>query len=311
MRYYIDMEHICLDNKFFLSCDLQHNLPDANPTAPQADLDAWAARQKKVAANYDLLRNKAEELFGARESTCNERLYDKAMDLFKRAETMREIQSLWSQEGDYASDNSWFLSHANDYIHALYTMPTDQLALLVPTLGFRGKYLTYYKGECYASELELRGELDYQYPDRSGDALFIEDMVVPFDAHSIWDALLLLLSEQWMWKPEMWFIADVDGKKLYPRVTIYNQQALATFCMVSAERDEDSFLFPIYKTGVLLRRKDDTFSIEGAYRVRIGETEDPCLPKPPKQVPPFHLFSEEEKRLIEIGKQRIADDLPF
>ena len=307
------MKHICLDNKFFLSCDLQHNLPNANPAAPQADLDAWVARQKKVADNYDLLRNKAEELFGDRKSTCNERLYDKAMDLLERAETMCKIQSLWAQEDDYASDDSWFLTRANDYIHALYTMPTDQLASFVPTLGFRGKYLTYYKVPNYASGLEVRGELDYQYPDRSGDPLFIEDMVVPFEAHSIWDALLLLLSEQWMWNPEMWFTTagKEEGKVFYPRVTIYGSQALATFCTVPAEPMEDSGLYPIYKTGVLLSRTGDTFSIEGAYRVRVGETEDPCLPAPPEQIPPFHLFSEKEKRLIEIEKQRMADDLPF
>lgn len=307
------MRRVRLDDKFFLSCDLQHNLPDANLSAPQFDLLRWMAECECVATNYKLLKDKAIELFGKEVYTCNNRLYDNAAEQFEQAETMCTIQSLWGKETDSCFNDDWFLTRANDYIHALYTTPTDQLSSFVSTLGFRGMHLTYYKGSDYGSELELGGQLNYRLPDNRifETELFLESMVVPFDTHSIWDALLLLLSRQWMWKPKMWFIADVGGKKLYPRVTIYDQQVLATFCTVSAERDEDSFLFPIYKTGVLLCRKNDTFSIEGAYRVHVGETEDPCLPAPPKQIPPFHLFSEKEKRLIEIEKQRMADELPF
>lgn len=305
------MEHVCLDNKFFLSYDLQHNLPNVDLSSPLAALDKWEEEQKKVADNYKLLRDKTVELFGNEKGSCNRELYNEAMDRLERKEIMYRLQSLWEQEDDYVSDDVLFV-RANDYIHALYTQPTDQLASFVSTLGFRGKYLSYLSYQESSAWLCLRGEINYQdfYPACS-TLLFIEDMVVPFDTHSIWDALLLLLSWQWMWKPEMWFVADVDGKKFYPRVTIYGNDALATFCMVSAERDEDSFLFPIYKTGVLLHRKDDTFSVEGVYRVRIGETEDPCLPEVPEQIPPFHLYSEEEKRLIEIEKQRMADELPF
>lgn len=305
------MKDVLLDNKFFISCDLQHNLPDANPAAPQADLDAWVARQKQVVANYDLLSNKAEELFGDRKSTCNEHSYDEAMNLLERAEAMRKIQSLWAQEDDHASDDDWFLTRANDYIHALYTQPTDQLASFVPTIGLRGKYLTH--GSYNFSGLRLRNEIDYRHPDMGnfGDLLFLENMVVPFDAHSIWYALLLLLSKQWMWKPEMWFVTALGGKVFYPRITIYGQQALATFCSVFAMQGEDEKSFPIYKNGVLLSRIDDTFSIAGAYRVRIGETEEPCLPEPPKQIPLFHLFTEKEQYLIESARCDSDDDLPF
>lgn len=302
-----------LDKEFFLSRDLQHNLPNANLAAPQADLDAWVAECERTATIYGLLKKVAFELFEEEGYSRNDRLYYDAVELLKKAKTMRRIQSLWAQEDDYSSDDDWFLTRANDYIHALYTTPADQLASFVSTLGFRGLYLTH--GICDGLGLELRQELDYRQTDFCfyGCQLKPEDIVVPFDAHSIWDALLLLLSVQWMWKPEMWFIADVGGKKLYPRISIFGQQALVTFCTVSAEPMKDTTSHSIYKTGVLLIRRNDTFSVKGAYRVRIGETEEPRLPEPPEHIPPFHLFTEEEQPLIEEARSKVnkTDDLPF
>lgn len=303
------MEDVILKDNFFLSYDLQHNLSKADLSDPLAALDKWEEEQKKAADNYKLLRDKTIELFGDAKSSCNGGLYREAMDRLERKEIMYQLQFLWNQENDYASDDV-LLVRANDYIHALYTQPTDQLASFVSTLGFRGKYLSHWSYEDSAW-LCLRGEI--KYPDFCaglGDLLFIENMVVPFDAHSLWDALLLLLSGQWMWKPKMWFVAveNAEGKVFYPRVSIYGNDALATFCMVAAEPMADTGLCPIYKTGVLLRRAGDTFSIDGVYRVRVGEIEEPCLPAPPEQIPPFHLYSEEE------NARRAADasgDLPF
>ena len=107
----------------------------------------------------------------------NDRLYYDAVELLKKAKTMRRIQSLWAQEDDYSSDDDWFLTRANDYIHALYTTPADQLASFVSTLGFRGRYLTH--GICSGVGLELRSELDYTQPDFCfyGCSLNLGDMV--------------------------------------------------------------------------------------------------------------------------------------
>lgn len=299
-----------LDNEFFLSRDLQHNLPTANLAAPQADLDAWVAECERTATIYGLLKKVAFELFGEEGYSRNDRLYYEAMMSLRKAKTMRRIQSLWTQENDYSSDDDWFLTRANDYIHALYTTPADQLASFVSTLSFRGWYLTH--GICKGAGLELCPELE---PDFCffGRSLYLEDMVVPFDAHSIWDALLLLLSRQWMWEPEMWFIAAFDGKVFYPRISIFGQQALATFCTVLAEPMKDTTSHSIYKTGVLLIRRNDTFSVKGAYRVRIGETEEPCLPVPPEHVPPYHFFTEEEQHLVRNAYRKVgeANELPF
>lgn len=307
------MEDVIFDDKLFLSYDLQHNLPNVDLSSPLAALDKWEEEQTKAADNYKLLRDKTVELFGDEKSSCNRGLYNEAMDRLERKEIMYRIQSLWEQEEDYASDDDVLLVRANDYIHALYTQPTDQLASFVSTLGFRGKYLSHWSYEDRAW-LCLRGEIDYRsfYP-ACGNLLFIENIVVPFDAQSIWDALLLLLSRQWMWKPKMWFIADVDGKKLYPRITIDGNDALVTFCTVSAEPMVDTGLYPIYKNGVLLSRAHDTFSVEGVYRMRIAQTDDPHLPEAPEQIPPFHLYSEEEQRLMEEARSKAdeTDDLPF
>lgn len=302
-----------LDKEFFLSRDLQHNLPNVNLAAPQADLDVWVAECERTATIYGLLKKVAFELFGEEGYSRNDRLYYEAMMSLRKAKTMHRIQSLWTQENDYSSDDDWFLTRANDYIHTLYTTPADQLASFVSTLGFRGLYLTH--GICSGVGLELRSELDYTQPDFCfyGCSLNLGDMVVPFDAHSIWDALLLLLSRQWMWKPEMWFIAAFDGKVFYPRISIFGQQALVTFCTVSAEPMKDTTSHSIYKTGVLLIRRNDTFSVKGAYRVRVGETEEPRLPEPPEHIPPFHLFTKEEQPLIEEARSKVnkTDDLPF
>lgn len=301
------MRFVILDNEFFLSRDLQHNLPNANLAAPQADLDAWVAECERTATIYGLLKKVAFELFEEEGYSWNDRLYFDAVELLKKAKIMRRIQSLWAQEDDYSSDDDWFLTRANDYIHALYTTPADQLASFVSTLGFRGRYLTH-----GIHRLELCPELD-DYARFCGCPLYLGDMVVPFDAHSIWDALLLLLSGQWMWEPEMWFIAAFDGKVFYPRISIFGQQALATFCTVSAEPMKDTTSHSIYKTGVLLIRRNDTFSVKGAYRVRIGETEEPCLPVPPEHVPPYHFFTEEEQHLVRNAYSEVdeTNDLPF
>lgn len=82
--------------------------------------------------------------------------------------------------------------------------------------------------------------------------------------HNIWDALLLFLSIQWMWKPEMYIVCPglSDGKRILPRVTIHGDKALATFCSVGLQTNKENDIRSLYKNAILLQRNEKSFEMQ-------------------------------------------------
>lgn len=244
------MSHYNIDSCFFDEYNLHKRMEDVGVNEEKweydTDSDRIAAAVKsaeKTIYRFRLLAELERELFSKEEeegytiSEYNRENYYCQLEILDRLRTMQEIQSIWDTEDDGSFTDEWFGNRSEEYRNALYSRPTDELAGLMPKIDFRGKKLAYHSG---LSDIGLilrdDSDLDGIYYNnisyRSIDNLTTYKMSVPFEPHSIWNALLLLMSAHWMWKPKMYILCPIreDGVRLVPRVTMYGDKALATFC---------------------------------------------------------------------------------
>ena len=280
--YVIDMKNEVLDHEFFRKYCLHICLHTAGITRyemvwdePDSEMvTKLVASAEKEIEKFRLMAEKEEELFpkdenGWAEYGVNRGAYDDQLEYLNSVRVMLEIQSIWDSQVDVDFSDEWFAERYEEYIKALYSQPTDELANFVPSIDFHGKKLAYWnsryrQGICLRKDSDLeriyKSDLNYAFFDR----LTPEDMSVPFDAHNIWDALLLLLSIQWMWKPEMYIVCPglSDGKRILPRVTIHGDKALATFCSVGPQTNKENDIRSLYKNAILLQRNEKSFEMQ-------------------------------------------------
>lgn len=237
---------------------------------------------------------------------------EKALNKLHDAEIMLEIEKLWQKEKDDSYTDEWFIDKYKEFLQALYTQPTDKVTDIFQHVDFKGRKL------CYRDNtLTLLDANPHYLPDIGvfpQATVSAQELSFPFAPQSLWEAMLLLMSNQWMWYQVMHIVVpcEDDKNKMLPRVTMYGDKALATFYSATEEITPGNR--SIYKNGVLVQRKDDSFEIIGGYQVYkrsgynfIGLTDDPETIPPPVSEEVLIPLQEKEKTSREAFEAMIAE----